>query len=269
MCHSCLKSFSVVEALSDSDTRGGCPQTRSSKASGKDSQYHPSSKFQALHCSAQHYTYRPAHLSWPQCQEHPVPWSNACHTESKHLEDSKMQFVCVNQNANDEYLCWGCISSWQIGSGKLSGSPFSMHFEAFWPIPSCMAFKIQHILMLQLSQNLHEISHSEDQQLSIWQWCPSQPTRMCKIAKIEGMDKASEPSCSVYFYLYGSNQCNIWHYIKKCSNIEKKKTISNIHRCVFFPLRVAEKSMYLAVAIMSWLRFSISRCQPSGAVSAS
>lgn len=184
LCRSCLKSFNFVEALSDSDTRGGCPQTRSSKASGKDSQYHPSSKFQALHCSAQHYTYRPAHLSWPQRQEHPVPRSNACHTESKHLEDSKMQFVCVNQNANDEYLCWGCIlSRWQIGSAKLSGSPFSMHFEAFWPIPSCMDFKMQHILMLQLSQNLHEISHSEDQKLSIWQWCPSQPARMCKIAQ--------------------------------------------------------------------------------------
>lgn len=48
------------------------------------------------------------------------------------------------------------------------------------------------------------------------------------------MDKASEPSCSVYFYLYGSNQCNILHYIKKCSNIEKKNYIEYTSLC-FFP----------------------------------
>ena len=39
--------------------------------------------------------------------------------------------------------------------------------------------------------------------------------------RLKEWTKHPKPSCSVYFYLYGSNQCNILHSIKNCSNIEK------------------------------------------------
>lgn len=47
----------------------------------------------------------------------------------------KCNLFALTKMPTTSYLCWGCISSWQIGSGKLSGSPFSMHFDSFLTYP--------------------------------------------------------------------------------------------------------------------------------------